>query len=460
MLADRYVLDEELGRSGTGMVWRATDTLLERVVAVKLVRPELGDDPCFADSLAEQVRRVASLSAPALAQLLDTGEQDGVVYIVREHVEGTSARALLEREGPLPTREAARIALLVLAGLAAAHDAGVYHLDLELDDVLLGAGGDVRVTDLGIGAAVHASRPPVEAVRLLGDHLPPEVPPDARADVFAVGALLFELLTGAVPGGGTSPRALRADVPRELDRAVAEALDPTPGSGFADVRAFASALEPFARPPGTTSGRRPAVRVAWMRAWLAAPLAVVGAAAALIGIGLWLGGLEVGGPLGIRPAEQEEARVAPAPPPVPREIAPVAVSVLDPPPGDGHENDRNLGLAADGEPTSVWRSENYFDGRLNKPGVGLVFDLGRSMRVTGFRILTPHPGYTVQVAIGDDAGTLPEAVGEPLTTTAETVGSVEGLGRYVLLWITSVVPTQDGNRAEVAEFVVEVVGDA
>src|SRR3989337_618950 len=99
MLADRYALDEELGRSGTGMVWRVIDTLLERAVTVKLVRPALGDDPAFAGSPPEQVRRVASLSAPGLARLLDTGEQDGVVVIVRAHVEGTSPGDRPQRQG-------------------------------------------------------------------------------------------------------------------------------------------------------------------------------------------------------------------------------------------------------------------------------------------------------------------------------------------------------------------------
>ncbi|HZD18420.1 MAG TPA: serine/threonine-protein kinase, partial [Actinomycetota bacterium] len=175
VLADRYRLVEELGRSGTGMVWKATDTLLERSVAIKLMHPELCDDPGFARSLAEQVRRMASLSSPALARLLDTGEQDGVAYLVREHVDGISARALLERRGPLPIHEAARIAIQSLEGLAAAHEAGVLHLDLELDDVIVSSKGEVRVTDLGIGAAVLASRPPDEAAGLLGgDDLPPE----------------------------------------------------------------------------------------------------------------------------------------------------------------------------------------------------------------------------------------------------------------------------------------------
>lgn len=455
MLAERYELEEELGRSGTGMVWRATDRLLERAVAVKLVRPELGDDPAFAEGLEEQVRRIASLSTPSVARLLDTGEQDGVVFLVREHVDGTSARALLAREGPRPLREATRIAIRVLEGLAAAHEAGVLHLDLEPDDVIVSSTGDVRVTDLGIGAAVHASRPHEDVPRLLGEGLAPEQRAgehvDERTDVFAAGALLFELLTGEAPGGRRSARALRPEVPKDLDRLVAAALAPAPEDRFADARRFAAALEPFARAGDAPAGRRP--RDGSLRTWLAAPLAIVAVAAALIAAGLWLGRLEVGGPLGIRPADPETTPPEPVPS-RPVEVRPVDVSSLDPF-GDGHENDSNLGSSVDGDLDTAWRSENYFDGRLNKPGVGLVFDLGRTMEVTGFRLWTPHPGYAVQLAVGEDPVELADLVGDPIDTSEETIGALEGSGRYVLLWITSVVPTGDGNRAEVAEFVVE-----
>lgn len=462
VLADRYALEEELGRSATGMVWRATDTLLQRAVAVKLLRPELGDDPAFAGSLREQVRRVASLPAPPLARLLDTGEQDGVVFLVREHVDGVSARALLDAEGPRPAREAARIARRVLEGLSRAHAAGVLHLDLQPEDVLVTPDGDVRLTDLGIGAALHGSRTPAEVARLLGgEDLPPEQrsgPVDQRTDVFAVGVLLFELLTGQPPRGRTSARRLRPEIPRALDRVIARALASAPEGRFPDAASFAAALEPFAREPSELEPPAPppaAHRERWVRAWLAAPLLVAVVAAAAIGAGLWLGRLEVGGPLGIRPARDEPAAGPPAgsAAPAPVEIRPVGVSALDPF-GDGHEHDANLGLAVDGDETSAWRSENYFDGRLNKPGVGLVFDLGGTVEVTGFRLTTPHPGYTIRLAVGDDPDALPDRVGEPIATTARTAASLEGSGRYVLVWITSVVPTGNGDRAVVAEFVV------
>jgi len=444
------------------MVWRGTDRVLRRPVSVKLLRPELGSDPAFTRSLREQVRRVASLPEPPLVRLLDTGEQDGVVFLVREHVEGVSARAILDRDGPRPIPEAASIAHRVLEGLAAAHAAGVLHLDLEPGDVLLTADGEVRLTDLGIGAALHGSRTPAEAAGLLGARdLPPEQrrgPVDRRTDVFAVGALLFELLTVEPPRGRSSPRTLRPEIPRALDRVVARALAPAPSERFPDATSFAAALEPFSRVP--SAPRPPAApphRERWVRTWLVAPALVLVLAAAAIAVGLWLGRLEVGGPLGIRPANDP----TPAGPSVRSpdttlvEVEPVRVSVLDPF-GDGREHDANLGLAVDGDEVTVWRSENYFDGRLNKPGVGLVLDLGRTVEVAGVRLSTPHPGFAVALAVGDDPRALVDGAGEPIVTTARTERVLAGSGRYVLVWITSVVPTGSGNRAVIAE--LEVLG--
>lgn len=458
VLAGRYALEQELGRSGTGMAWRAEDRLLGRTVTVKLIHPSLSDDPAFAGRLAEEARRVASLSAPGFARLLDTGEQDGVPFLVREHVDGASARTRLEREGPLPPREAVRIAVAALDAIAHAHDARILHLALGLENVLLTAVGDVRVTDLGIGAVVTAARRPEEAGRVLGGRsLAPELaaggPLDERTDVFAVGAMLFELLTGEAPGGRLSPRDARSGIPRTLDRVVARALAPDPAGRFQSARAFAAALaSSVAVRDEADEVRRRGWLSTWLGTWIAVPLAIAVVAVAMIGLGLWFGRLEVGGPLGIRPAHDEET----APPSSgTRALLPLSVATFDPF-GDGTENDSNLALAIDGDRSTPWRSENYFDGSLHKPGVGLVFDLGGSYRVAGFRLWTPNPGFVFHVAVGDDPQTLVDAVGDPITASPETRGALEGSGRYVLVWITTVVPTDDGIRAEIAEFRVVV----
>src|SRR5262245_16077413 len=187
VLADRYTLEEELGRSRTGLVCRSTDPLLRRAVAVKLVHPRLADDPAFAEALRGQARRVAAVSVPGIARLLDTGEQDGVLYLVREYAPGESLRRRLDRGGPVAPEEAVRIGVAALRALAEAHDRDVLHLALDTDDVIVGDDGRVCLIDFGIGAAVASSRPG-EATTLLGDeHLAPEqaagAEPDARTDV-------------------------------------------------------------------------------------------------------------------------------------------------------------------------------------------------------------------------------------------------------------------------------------
>jgi hypothetical protein len=459
-LAGRYALLEELGRSGTGMAWRANDRLLGRTVTIKLIHPSLGDDPAFAERLAREARLVASVSAPGLVRLLDTGEEDGVPFLVREHVEGVSAGTRLANDGPLPVAAAAETAIAVLEALSPAHEAGLLHLHLGPEDVLFSADGSVRLADLGIGQVVEATRPPEEVLRLLGGgELAPEMagdgPPDVRADVFEVGALLFELLTGTRPSGRRSPRSADPVVPKALDRVVARALAPNPQERFESARAFAEALR--ATMPAARAGYAP--RRGWLGTWLGVPIAIVAVAVAAIGVGLWLGRLEVGGPLGIRTVD--EPSTSPAADAAPTEVSlhPASASVFDPF-GDRSENDSTAALSVDGDPASAWRSENYFDGRLNKDGVGVVFDLGQSRDVVGFRLSTPHPGFRFRLAVGDDPDSLLERLGEPQTAEADTRGSLTGSGRYVLVWITTVVDVGDGNRAEIGEFEVTLESDA
>ena len=416
------MLVEEVGRNRVGITWRATDSVLERPVVVKLIRPDLAEDPSFRPRFDEAARAVAGLSHTGLLRLLDTGTQDGVPFVVREHVDGESLRVLLAREGPLDPGRAAAVVASTLDALAEAHAAGVLHLDLNDDDVIVSPDGSVRVCDAGIAAAV------------LGD-----ATGDERTDLRDAGALLFELLTGRAPSASeTSARAVRKEVPRALDALVVRALS---HDGFPTAEAFASALQ------GATKAPPPTDRRSWFRTWLAVPLLVLIVAGAAVGVGLWMGRLEVGGPLGIR---IEHGKASPAPATVALRIA--RVSSFDPD-GDGAENDGAVGYAADGVPSTVWQSEDYFDGRLNKAGVGLLFDLGARRAVTGFRLSTPSPGFHFAVAVGDDPPTLPRAVGPTFAATGDLRETIEpAMGRYVLLWFTTVVPTSDGNRVVVGEF--------
>ncbi len=435
------------------MVWRSQDPLLRRSVAVKLIHPRLAEDPVFARALAREARRVAGLSQRGIACLLDTGEQDGVIYLVREYAPGSSLRERLDTAGPATPSEAVRIGVAALRALAGAHDRGVFHLALDLDDVIVGDDGRVCLIDFGIGAALASSRPG-EATTLLGDeHLAPEqaagAETDARTDVYAVASLLFELLTGEPPQGRTYPRTVRPSVPRALDRVLARALDPNPERRFPHAHAFADALARSVETEPVDASDEG--RATSLFTWIGVPLVVAGIAIAAIALGLWMGKLEVGGPLGIRAAPDEPAAVE-IPPAL---IRPLSVGVIDPF-GDGDEHSSNAGLADDGDLQTAWRSENYFDGELGKPGFGLLLDLGGRHEVLGLRLWTPHPGFRFRLAVGDDPDALVDEAGGETTSTSLSRVSLRGAGRYVLVWITSVVPVDDGIRAEVAEVRVVV----
>ncbi len=474
MLAGRYALQNRLGGSGTGDCWRATDTVLDRAVVVKLIDPGLVADAAFVERLKRELRMVALASHPSIARLLDTGEDDGTLFVVREYVEGESVRQLLDTVGHVAAEDAIQILRSTLDGLAAAHEAGVLHLDLKPENVIVGPGGTVKVCDLGLGEALIDERSPQDGAAALDPApLAPELwagaAPDARSDVWGSGALLFEILSGRPPANGGGARSTgRTDLPRKLDDAVTRALAPDPDDRFESAEAFSSALHAIPagahRPAATLDGDRgtgerslpPPPRPSLFRTWLAVPLLVallvVGAAA----IGLWAGKLRLGGPVGIRLNEGS----TPGPSPAAHVLGFSSVAPFDPY-GDGHENDSGLPLAADDKTDTAWKSEayRYPAGGLGKPGVGMLFDLGSEQTVTGFRLQTPFPGYRFTVIVGDDPYAMAQGARGMFTAGSDMREAITpATARYVLLWITSVVPTNDGNRAEVGEF--RVVGPA
>ncbi len=469
MLAGRYALQQRLGGSGTGECWRATDTVLERAVVVKLIDPALAADPAFVERLQRELRMVALASHPAIARLLDTGEDDGTLFVVREYIEGVSVRELLAAGDRVATEDAIRILRSTLEGLAAGHEAGVLHLDLKPENVIVGPNGTAKVCDLGLGEAIVDQRTPNAAAdvldpTLLAPELWGRVGPDARSDVWASGALLFEILSGRPPangdGGGS---AGRTDLPGKLEDAITRALASDPDARFESAEAFSRALPTM--PSGGGQGAEgdgvrgrgerdlpPPPRLSVFRTWLAVPLLVALLVLGAAVIGLWAGKLRLGGPVGIRLNEGS------SPSPASHVLGFSTVAPFDPY-GDGHENDSGLPLAADPNADTVWKSEayRYPAGGLGKPGVGMLFDLRGEETVTGFRLETPFPGYRFTVVVGDDPYAMARGARATFTASSDMRGDITpATGRYVLLWFTSVVPTDDGNRAEVADF--RVVG--
>lgn len=450
-LANRYKLEALLDRTAVGTLWLANDTVLDRRVTVTLVDASVAADDASRRALFANARTLAAAPATRLVRILDAGTDGDVPFLVTERVSNDTLADVLERDGPLPPGRAAEIVADVLDGMAEAHAVGVLHLDASPANVVFDDEGRTRLRDTGVAPALAA----VAGVATPPRPKPPEgTAVDERTDVWCAGELLVTALTGRAPSD-SAREARRVRAPRSIKAIAQRALADDPAGRFSDAPAMASALRAASKGASGRSEPRPERRETVFRTWIAIPLLVTVVAVSVVGAGLWLGPLEIGGPVGIR---LHHGRPGPDTPPAAASVNVAGVSILDPY-GDGRENDDALAYAIDGDPATVWRSENYFDGSLNKPGLGLVFDLGSEATVTGFRLETPAEGFAFSVLVGDDADALlGEARGATVFTAPDTErGLPPRTGRYVVVWITSVVPTADGaNRAEVAD--VRILG--
>jgi len=240
----RYAVVRRIARGGMATVYLATDTRLDRDVALKVMHPHLAQDPDFVARFHREAVAAARVSSPSVVGVFDQGRDDdlahGVVYLVLEHVPGSTLRDLLADEGPLRAGTALAVLEPVLEALAAAHRAGVVHRDVKPENVLLTDDGRVKVADFGLARAASTQTSTATGV-LMGTvaYLSPELvlhgTADARSDVYAAGITLFEMLTGSQPFTGEvpiqvahqhvtrdvpAPSELVATVPAELDDLV------------------------------------------------------------------------------------------------------------------------------------------------------------------------------------------------------------------------------------------------
>jgi predicted Ser/Thr protein kinase len=247
-----WLLTRLIGRGGMGRVYEARGGRGNRRVALKVLSEDLAADPAFVKRFQREARVLASLSHPHVVEILDRGEVDGRIWFAMEYVRGENLRRRMER-GRVSASEAVRIAREVSSALAYAHARGVVHRDLKPENVLLDEEGRVHLADFGLsrvaggGATTFLTRTDV----VLGtyEYMAPEQRRgdkdiDARADVFALGVILYEALTGQLPQGRfTLPSRLRSDVPASLDAVVNKALATERNARFATAEALASALE-------------------------------------------------------------------------------------------------------------------------------------------------------------------------------------------------------------------------
>ena len=208
-LVARYELRAVLGRGGMGEVYEAVDRQLNRTVAVKILRPELAADRRFPARFRREARTVAGLSHSGIVAVYDVGEDDGNTFIVMELVAGRTVGDLIESESPLDPGRVARIGMSAAQALAHAHSRGVVHRDVAPGNLMVTSGDEVKVLDFGIARAARGSaRPGSGTSRGTVAYVAPEQlsghTPDHRADIYGLGAVLYELATGRAPFTGTT----------------------------------------------------------------------------------------------------------------------------------------------------------------------------------------------------------------------------------------------------------------
>jgi eukaryotic-like serine/threonine-protein kinase len=281
LLDGRYRVGSWIARGGMATVYLGTDTKLDRTVALKVAHAELAHDPDFVRRFTGEARSVARLSSPNVVAVYDQGSHQGLPYLVMEYVPGQTLRELMRSRGRLEPREALDIISGVLAGLAAAHEAGIIHRDVKPENVLLGAGNVIKVADFGLArAASRASHTQTGMLIGTAAYLAPEQVArsvsDSRSDVYAAGVMLFEMLTGVQPHTGESPLAVAhkhvSDVvpppssmvpglPPSLDALVGMATNRDPDFRPGDAGQFLQAISdarsglPVAGPADSPSGQ-------------------------------------------------------------------------------------------------------------------------------------------------------------------------------------------------------------
>jgi serine/threonine protein kinase len=268
-LSGRYEIGDRLGSGGMSNVYRATDRILERTVAVKILAEHLSDDERFVERFRREALAVAKLIHPNIVQVYDTGIDESRHYIVMEFVDGRSGAQILQRQGPLDPDTAAEVGIQACAGLGYAHRRGIIHRDVKPGNLMLVGGPvgggplTVKLTDFGIARALEQTRiTQVGSVVGTAAYLAPEQvrgeEATAATDVYALGVVLYQFLTGRLPYEGSSlaelavrqqnerplpPSSYNDEVPDSLGGAVLRALEGDPARRYASADELAGGLQ-------------------------------------------------------------------------------------------------------------------------------------------------------------------------------------------------------------------------
>jgi len=284
VFAGRYQVIEELGRGGMGCVYRVFDKDLQEEVALKFINPEIAFRKPTLDRFRQELKTARKIVHKNVGRVFELEEREGVHFISMEYVQGENLKSLLLRAGPLSLGKALRIAAQVCSGLAEAHSLGIVHRDLKAQNIMIDRQGNARIMDFGIALSSEASRGTAEAV-VVGtpESMSPEQavggPIDNRSDIYSLGIVLYQMVTGELPFTGDTamavltkqkieqppdPRVINPQVPAGLSLLILKCLEKDPARRFQDVRDIIPELDRIAQEYGLTgssggelsSGRR------------------------------------------------------------------------------------------------------------------------------------------------------------------------------------------------------------
>ena len=256
LINDRYEIEKLVGEGGMANVYLARDTILDRKVAVKVLRGDLAGDEKFVRRFQREALSASSLSHPNIVEIYDVGEDEGNFYIVMEYIEGKTLKQLIKKRGVLSLQEAIDIMLQLLDALASAHDSYIIHRDIKPQNIMIKESGLVKITDFGIAMALNSAQL-TQTNSVMGSvhYLPPEQASGKgstiRSDIYSLGILMFEMLTGKVPFKGDSaveialkhmkeplpnPKELNPVIPVSVENIILKATAKNPKNRYKDVR--------------------------------------------------------------------------------------------------------------------------------------------------------------------------------------------------------------------------------
>ena len=256
IINDRYEILKSIGEGGMANVYLALDKILNRKVAIKVLRGDLSNDDKFIRRFQREAIAASSLSHPAIVEMYDVGEDNGVYYIVMEYVEGKTLKQLLKKRGSLTIPEVIDIMLQLTDGIAHAHDSYIIHRDLKPQNIMISDDGAIKITDFGIAMALNSTQL-TQTNSVMGSvhYLPPEQASgkgsSTKSDIYSMGILMYELLTGKLPFKGDnaveialkhmkdqipSIRKINPDIPQSIENIIIKATAKNPNNRYNDVK--------------------------------------------------------------------------------------------------------------------------------------------------------------------------------------------------------------------------------